>query len=97
MAADEIPAPDTYIEVGDVISSSFAFSLSPSIFEGFRMQLRFREPTLIELLNDPVMKADGVSKSDILELFDADQDTLADSPPAYICSGLLEKLCQANL
>jgi hypothetical protein len=52
-----------------------------------------REPTLYELLYDPivhlVMKADGVTKSDILELFDADQDIPVESPPAYICSGLL--------
>lgn len=52
-----------------------------------------REPTLHELLNDPVihvvMKADGVTKTDILDLYDADQDTPIESPPAYICSGLL--------
>ena len=57
-----------------------------------------REPTLHELLNDPiihvVMKADGVTKSDILELFAADQDTLVESPPAYICSGLLNSACR---
>ena len=62
------------------------------------MQLRFREPTLHELLNDPiihvVMKADGVTKSDILELFDAKQDAPVESPPAFICSGLLKTLCR---
>lgn len=64
------------------------------------MLLRDREPTLFELLNDPVihlvMKADGVVKSDILELFDADEDSSADSPPAYICSRLLETLCRPD-
>jgi hypothetical protein len=57
-----------------------------------------REPTLHELLNDPViqivMRADRVKKSDILELFAADQDTLVESPPAYICSGLLNSACR---
>lgn len=65
------------------------------------MLFRFREPTLHELLNDPmirlVMEADGVTKSDILELFDADQDTPVENPPAFICSGLLEKCRQAGL
>lgn len=57
------------------------------------MQFRFSEPTLHELLNDPViqlvMRADGVTKADILDLYDADQDTPVESPPVYICSGLL--------
>jgi hypothetical protein len=62
----------------------------------------FREPTLIDLLNDPivhlVMRADGVTKSDILDLFDRDEDDVAaDTLPAFICSGLLEKCRQAGL
>jgi hypothetical protein len=52
-----------------------------------------REPTLYDLLNDPVihliMKAYDVSKDDILNLYDRDQDAPAGSPPAYICAGLL--------
>lgn len=62
------------------------------------MQLRFHEPTLRELLNDPiirlVMKADGVTSNDVLALFDAGQDLSADSPPVYICSRLLEAACR---
>jgi hypothetical protein len=54
----------------------------------------FREPSLHDLLNDPivhlVMKADGVTKTDILELYARDDDTPAKSPPAYICSGILK-------
>lgn len=63
------------------------------------MTLR-REPTLYELLNDPVihlvMKADGVTKSEILELYARAYDTDANTPPAFICSGLLDKHSQAN-
>lgn len=55
---------------------------------------RFREPTLIDLLNDPiiqlVMRADGVTKDDIRELYARDDNTPAESPPAFICSGLLK-------
>lgn len=55
--------------------------------------LREREPTLYDLLDDPVihliMKADDVSKDDILSLFDCDEDAPAESPPAYICAELL--------
>lgn len=55
--------------------------------------LREREPTLYDLLNDPVthliMKADDVSKGDILSLFDCDEDAPAESPHAYIRAGLL--------
>lgn len=62
------------------------------------MQLRFHEPTLRELLNDPiirlVMKADDVTSNDILALFDVGQDLPTDSPPAYICSRLLEAACR---
>jgi hypothetical protein len=51
------------------------------------------EPTLYDLLDDPVvhliMKADDVSKDDILNLYDRDEDAPAASPPAYICAGLL--------
>lgn len=58
----------------------------------------FREPTLFELLQDPVvrlvMKADGVSKDDILELYARDEDIPSDNPPAYICSRLLESACR---
>jgi hypothetical protein len=54
----------------------------------------FREPSLYDLLNDPVvhlvMKADGVTKTDILELYARDDDILAESPPAYICNGILK-------
>lgn len=55
--------------------------------------LREHEPTLYDLLNDPVihliMKADDVSKDDVLDLYDRNEDAPAESPPAYICSGLL--------
>lgn len=60
------------------------------------MQFRFREPTLIELLNDPivhlVMKADGVSREYIIDLFTAETDGIEtqDTPPAFICSGVLK-------
>jgi hypothetical protein len=54
----------------------------------------FREPSLYDLLNDPivhlVMKADGVTKTDILALYARDGDTPAESPPAYICSRILK-------
>jgi len=54
----------------------------------------FREPSLYDLLNDPlvhlVMKADGVTKTDILELYARDGDIPAESPPAYICNGILK-------
>ncbi len=54
----------------------------------------FREPSLYDLLNDPivhlVMRADGVTKSEILELYGQHDDTPADSPPAFICSRLLK-------
>lgn len=54
----------------------------------------FREPSLYDLLNDPfihlVMKADGVTKSDILELYARNVDVPAESPPAFICSRLLK-------
>jgi hypothetical protein len=55
----------------------------------------FREPTLFELLNDPViqlvMRADGVTRDAILDLYAAETDGIEtqDAPPAYICSGLL--------
>lgn len=53
----------------------------------------FREPSLYELLNDPivhlVMRADGVTKDDILDLYDHHDEIDADTPPAFICSGLL--------
>lgn len=59
-----------------------------------------REPTLYELLNDPVihlaMKADGVTKSDILALYARADDIEADTPSAFICSGLLDKHSRAN-
>lgn len=55
---------------------------------------RFREPTLIDLLNDPiihlVMRADRVSTTDILDLYSTSDDIPADNPPTYICSRLLE-------
>ena len=52
----------------------------------------YREPTLIELLDDPVihlvMKADGVSKDDILDLYDRD-NAAVDELPAFICDSFL--------
>ena len=55
---------------------------------------RFREPTLIDLLNDPiiqlVMRADAVTRDDIRELYARDDDTPAEYPSAFICSGLLK-------
>lgn len=53
----------------------------------------FREPSLYELLNDPivhlVMLADGVTKDDVLDLYDHHDEIDADTLPAFICSGLL--------
>jgi hypothetical protein len=55
---------------------------------------RFREPTLIDLLKDPiielVMRADGVTKDDIRELYAREDDIAAKRSPAFICSGLLK-------
>ena len=52
-----------------------------------------RELDLIELLNDPViglvMKADGVSKSDILELYCKQSRTFDAVPKAFICNSVL--------
>jgi len=69
------------------------FLPSISIFGETFMTLS-REPTLYDLLNDPIvhliMKADGVTKDDILDLYDrVEEDVAADSLPAFICSGLL--------
>ena len=52
-----------------------------------------REPTLIDLLNDPVihlvMKADGVSRHDVLDLY-ATESTCVKVGPAFICGRGLE-------
>lgn len=60
----------------------------------------FREPTLVDLLQDPivqlVMKADGVTKADILELCAPHVSAADDIPPAYICSQLLESACRSE-
>lgn len=57
-----------------------------------------REPTLADLLDDPVihlvMRADGVATTDILDLYDTGDAIPADSPPAYICSRLAGSLCR---
>jgi hypothetical protein len=62
--------------------------------------LREREPTLFELLNDPiihlVMQADGVSRNDILNLYDSasDRTETEDVMPAFMCSRALEECCR---
>lgn len=59
-----------------------------------------REPTLADLLNDPVirlvMRADGVAAPDILALYRTGDTIPADSPPAYICSRLAGSVCRPN-
>lgn len=66
------------------------------------MQLCGREPTLTELLNDPivhlVMRADGVTKSDILSLYDANSDDVREEEemPAFMCSHLIESCCRSH-
>lgn len=99
-AADETPPSNSYIEVsGMFLPTSVICPATPSIFERNSMTL-YREPTLYELLNDPVihlvMKADGVIKSEILELYARAYDTDADTLPAFVCSGLLDIYSQAK-
>lgn len=52
-----------------------------------------REPTLDEILSDPiirqVMKADGVVAADIRRLYRS-MERDGENPPAYICARLLE-------
>jgi hypothetical protein len=92
IVADEILVPTSYVHRSGKISPPNSFSASMLIFGETFMTL-FREPSLYELLNDPivhlVMRADGVTKDDILDLYDHHDEIDADTPPAFICSGLL--------
>jgi hypothetical protein len=96
---DEIRAHNSYLLVSGMFLPTSGFRpATPSIFERNSMTL-YREPTLIDLLNDPivhlVMKADGVTKVDILDLYDRDEDDVAvDTLPAFICNGLLRTIAR---
>ena len=91
--ADEIKACDTHIANSGMFADARFYQVVQSIFERNSMT-RFREPTLVDLLNDPiihlVMRADQVSTTDILNLYCTGDDTPEANPPAYICSRLLE-------
>src|SRR5690606_22013874 len=71
-APDEIRAPRSYVMAAACFCRARFRPATPSIFERSSMT-RFREPTLVDLLNDPiiqlVMRADGVTKDDIRELY----------------------------
>ena len=77
------------------MDASDAVKSSKSILRaGGRPRMAYvRELDLVELLNDPfiglVMKADGVSKSDILELYCKQSHTFDAVPEAFICNRVL--------